>query len=366
MREQLERRFFLGLLGLVSLLFFWLMQPLWGAIFWACAMAVIFYPLQHWLLTRVSRKRGRIALLTLVCSVCIVVAPLLLLGSSLVQDGVAFYGRLQSGEIDPAKQIEAIKAAFPTMVGSLQELGIDTDNLKQKLSEAAMVASRFLATQLLSIGQDAASVFLNIALMLYLMFFLLRDGPQLIRLLVAALPLGDEREYHLMAKFAEVTRATVKGNLVVAVVQGMLGGLIFWILAIPAPVLWGVVMTVLSLLPAVGAALVWLPVAIYLYAVGDMVSATILMVYGATIIGLADNVLRPILVGRDTKLPDYMVLFSTLGGISVFGLHGFVLGPLVAVLFLAFWQIFMTEFNPPTASIRVDTLESLDAGPSQK
>jgi len=344
MREQMERRFFIGMLGVVTIAFGWLMQPLWTAIFWACAFAVIFYPLQQLFLQRLSPRRGAMALLTLLTMVLMVLLPVLALGSSLAQDGVAFYARVQSGEIDPAKWVDTVKSAFPSVISALQDLGVNTDNLKTKLSELAMAASKVLATEMLAIGQNAAGLFLNIALMLYLCFFLLKDGPLLVDVLIRALPLGDERERHLLDKFAEVTRATVKGNLVVAVVQGTLGGIIFWLLDIPGPLLWGVLMTLLSLLPAVGAALVWLPVSLYLYATGQVVHATILVAYGAVVIGLADNILRPLLVGRDTKLPDYLVLFSTLGGISVFGMHGFVIGPLVAALFLAFWQIFTTEF----------------------
>ena len=181
--------------------------------------------------------------------------------------------------------------------------------------------------------------------MLYLAFFMLRDGAKLIPILIRALPLGDERERLLMQKFAEVTRATIKGSLVVAMVQGALGGLIFWILEIPGPVLWGVVMTVLSLIPVVGASLIWLPVGLYLLAIGNTSDGIILISFGAIIIGLVDNILRPILVGRDTKLPDYLVLLSTLGGFSMFGMTGFVLGPLIAVLFITFWEIFSREFN---------------------
>lgn len=345
MRAELERRFFLWMLITVSLLFGWVLEPFWGAVFWACALSVIFYPLQQWLLDHLSPRRGSMALLTLLCSVLVVVLPLLAIGASFVQEGINFYARLQSGEVDPAKMIDAVKSAFPAAVSTLQSFGIDTDNLRLKLTEFAMGTSKVLAGEMLAIGQNAAGLFLNIALMLYLAFFLLRDGPKLLHLLVEALPLGDEREHLLLAKFAEVTRATVKGNLVVAVVQGTLGGIIFYLLDIPAPILWGVVMTFLSLLPAVGAALVWLPVSLYLYATGQWVPATVLIAYGALVIGLADNILRPLLVGRDTKLPDYVVLFSTLGGISLFGINGFVLGPLVAALFMVFWQIFMTEFG---------------------
>lgn len=357
MREQMERRFFIGMLGMVTLGFGWLMQPLWTAIFWACALSVIFYPLQQLFLRKISPHQGYMAFMTLLTMILIVLVPLLTLGSSLVQDGVAFYARVQSGEVDPAKWIDAVKSAFPSVIATLQDFGVNTENLKAKLSELAMAASKVLATEMLAIGQNAAGLFLNIALMLYLCFFLLKDGPLLVDILVRALPLGDERERHLFDKFAEVTRATVKGNLVVAVVQGSLGGFIFWLLDIPAPLLWGVLMTVLSLLPAVGAALVWLPVSLYLYATGQTAQATILIAYGAVVIGLADNILRPVLVGRDTKLPDYLVLFSTLGGISLFGMHGFVLGPLVAALFLAFWQIFTSEFY--AASVTVDSQDDV-------
>jgi predicted PurR-regulated permease PerM len=134
---------------------------------------------------------------------------------------------------------------------------------------------------------------------------------------------------------------------VVAAIQGALGGLIFWLLGISGAVLWGVVMAVLSLIPMVGAGLVWAPVAIYLFAVGDWVQGTVLAVFGAGVIGLVDNLLRPMLVGRDTKLPDYIVLLSTLGGFVLFGINGFVIGPLIAALFVAVWEIFTREFYAP-------------------
>jgi len=149
----------------------------------------------------------------------------------------------------------------------------------------------------------------------------------------------------LFSKFAEVTRATIKGNLVVAIVQGALGGIIFWVLDIPAPILWAVAMAVLSLIPAVGAGLIWLPFAIYLFGVGETNSALVLVIYGVTVIGLADNILRPLLVGRDTKLPDWLVLLSTVSGLVMFGINGFVMGPLIAALFLVFWQIFSRDYN---------------------
>jgi predicted PurR-regulated permease PerM len=160
-----------------------------------------------------------------------------------------------------------------------------------------------------------------------------------------ALPLGHEREHRLFEKFADVSRATVKGTLVVGVVQGTLGGLFFWILGLNAAVFWGVIMTLLSLLPAVGSALIWGPAAIILLATGQIVKGIILLAAGSLIIGLVDNLLRPMLVGRDTQIPDYLILLATLGGLTVFGLSGFVIGPIIAALFLAVWDMFAQEYG---------------------
>ena len=345
MRDVLERRSFLFLLLLVSLLFVLLLRPFWGAIFWACAISIIFNPLQIRLRKHLGDKPNRVALLTLFICVVIVVLPILLISTTFIQEGLALYQRIDTGEINPSKWLEQLSAAFPIVPQSLDKLGIDFSSVRNSLAQGAAATGKVMAEKALGAGQITFSFIINTAMMLYLSFFLLRDGRKLIELMIKALPLGDARERKLFTKFAEVTRATVKGNLVVAIVQGTLGGFIFWALSLPSPLLWGVVMAFLSLIPAVGAGLVWLPVAIYLYATGDWGKASILAAFGALVIGMADNVLRPLLVGRDTKLPDYLVLFSTLGGISLMGINGFVIGPLVAALFLVLWDIFMREFN---------------------
>ncbi len=348
MSEKLEYSTFLILLALVTAVFLYLLRPFFAPLLWACIIAVLFHPVQDWLTRRWGERPNVTALATLLACVVLVVIPVLLLLASFLQQGVSVYEQIQAGEIQPAKYIDNVRSAFPAVQAFLERLGIDMDTVRENATNAAVTASQFLARNALAVGQGTFGFVLKLALMLYVTFFLLRDGRVLVNKLVHAIPLGDERERMLFTKFAEVARATVKGNLVVAVVQGALGGLIFWILGLPAPLLWAVVMTVLSLIPAVGAGLVWLPAAIYLYAVGDWVSATVLILYGVLIIGLADNVLRPVLVGRDTKLPDWLVLLSTLGGIAMVGISGFVVGPLIAVLFLAFWQIFSREFNPRT------------------
>ncbi|MBY6203898.1 AI-2E family transporter [Halomonas denitrificans] len=345
MVDKLEQRMFLLLLAAVTALFLFLLKPFFAPILWACIVAVLFQPVQVRLERAWGERPNLTALTTLLACVVLVVLPVLLLLASFAQQGIALYRQIDTGEIQPAQYIDQVRNAFPAVQGLLERFDIDLSSLRDSLTGAAVATSRFLAQNALALTQGTFSFMLKLGLMLYVTFFLLRDGRRLVELMVQALPLGDERERMLFQKFAEVTRATVKGNLVVAMVQGALGGIIFWILGIPAALLWGVVMAVLSLIPAIGAGLIWLPAAIYLYAIGSWVSATVLLLYGVLIIGLADNILRPILVGRDTKLPDWLVLLSTLGGLAMFGINGFVVGPLIAVLFIAFWQIFGREFN---------------------
>lgn len=347
MHDRLEQRSFLAALIVVSLAFIWLLTPFIAAIFWAALIAILFWPLRRRLDLRLPGWPNLTSVLALTACVLVVIVPLAFILASLVQQAAVFYQKVDSGQINLAHYIEQVKNAFPMLQSLLERFHVDLDSLKQGAAAAAVKGSRYLATQAFSIGQNTFQIGVGFVLMLYLAFFFLRDGESLVQLMIRALPLGDDRERLLFAKFAEVSRATIKGNLLVAIVQGTLGGLIFWILGIQGALFWGVVMTVMSLLPAVGAAIIWAPVAVWLLASGEIWRGAVLAVFGITVVGLVDNALRPLLVGRDTKLPDYLVLLSTLGGLGLFGLSGFVVGPLIAALFMAFWDIFIREFNAP-------------------
>ncbi|MBQ0748247.1 MAG: AI-2E family transporter [Marinobacter sp.] len=353
MYAKLETRTFLAMLVGVSLAFVLLMKPFFGPIFWAIAIALIFHPFQMFLVRRLGDRPNVNALITLTVCMLIVVIPVLVLVTSLAAEGLGIYQQIQDGEIKPGEYIDQVNQSFPAIQSLLAQFDVSFSEIRDRVVSVFVGGSQFLAKQALGIGQNTFQFFLGLGLMVYLAFFLLRDGRKLVELLIRALPLGDERERLLFAKFAEVTRATVKGNLLIAIIQGALGGIIFWILGIGGALLWGVVMAIFSLLPAVGAALVWVPAAIYLAAVGDVFESIVLTIFGVVVIGLADNVLRPILVGRDTKLPDYIVLLSTLGGLAMFGINGFVMGPLVAALFMAFWGIFIREFSEESQRSRL-------------
>ncbi|MDO8907882.1 MAG: AI-2E family transporter [Pseudohongiella sp.] len=345
MRRDMEKLTFIWFLLALSVLFVWILLPFWSAIFWACVMSLLFKPVQRRLTTAFGNRASIAAVCTVLIGFVAVVMPVIGIAFGFVREGAQLYESIEAEQISPQAILDRIGNAVPFLPEIFSRLGIDVGSIRDYLSASATGLSQILSQQALNWGRGTLNFTIGLGLMLYLSFFLLRDGDTIVVWLRRAVPLSNERRQLLFEKFAEVTRATVKGNLVVAMVQGALGGLIFWALGIPAPLMWSVIMAFLSLVPAVGASLVWIPVAIYLYATGDAAKASILVAYGALVIGLADNVLRPILVGRDTKLPDYIVLFSTVGGLSIMGINGFVIGPLIAALFLSFWSIFIREFN---------------------
>lgn len=340
--RTLEDRALLLLVIAISLAFAWILWPFFSAILWATVLAIVFAQLYRRILRSVGAKPNLAALVTLLIIVMLVILPLSLTATSVVQEATSLYDRIQSGELNLGIIFQQLRDALPAWATNfLDRLGLTNFGaVQERLADALKRGSQFIAAQALSIGQGAADFILGLVVMLYLLFFLLRDGSSLSKRIQDAIPLPPEQERELFRKFTTVIRATIKGSILVAALQGALGGLIFWVLGLHAPVLWGVVMGLLALLPAVGAALIWAPAAVYLLATGSIWQGVVLLAFGAFVIGLVDNILRPLLVGKDTKMPDYVVLISTLGGLAAFGLNGFVIGPVIAAMFIAAWGIF--------------------------
>ncbi|MGE7993524.1 AI-2E family transporter [Pseudomonas sp. NPDC089554] len=346
-QDALQNKALAVLLALVSIAFVWILLPYYGAIFWAVILAILFAPMQRRLVLRFDRRRNLAAGVTLATCLLIAVLPVIVISILLVQEGALLYQRIESGQLDIAGYIELGKDMLPAFAQRwLDNLGMgNLDGLREKITEWATQGSQFLATQAFSFGQGTFEFLVSFGIMLYLLFFFLREGAELARKVRQAVPLPEQQKRRLQLKFSRVVRATVKGNLLVAITQGALGGLIFWVLGIPSVVVWAVLMAFLSLLPAVGAGIVWAPVAAYFLLTGAIWQGVVLTAFGVLVIGLVDNLLRPILVGKDTRMPDYLILISTLGGLAVFGLNGFVIGPLIAALFVSSWTIF-TETKP--------------------
>lgn len=362
--QTLQQRFFLLLLALVTLAFLAVLSPFYGAVFWATILAVIFMPLQRLVLRRMPTRRNLAALVTLLFIMFLVILPLSMILASLVRQATAIYGRIVSGEIDFGSYLQQILTLVPEWAHArLAELGLlDVAGVQQRLSEAMAQIGQALAPRAINIGQNTLQFLVSVGVMLYLLYFLLRDGATLANRISRAIPLADEQKHHLLRKFVTVIKATVKGNIAVAVTQGALGGLILWLLGIQGVLLWSVVMAFLSLLPAVGAGLIWGPIALYFLATGAIWQGIVLIAYGIFVIGLVDNVLRPILVGKDTKLPDYVILVTTIGGLTLFGLNGFIIGPLIAALFVAAWDLFTSPERVRAEAVLEAELEADEDG----
>lgn len=339
--HTLHRTSFYLLLFAVSVALCFVLAPFFSTILWGAILALIFQPVQRWLVVRFRHRRNLAALTTLLLCVVIVILPTLVVAGTLIQQIASAYAQVRSGSMDIGTHFSEIVHALPQSVQNLlarYDL-MDLSGLQQRLSTSAAQASQFLAQQALNLGHNTIQFVISFGVMLYLFFFLVRDAREISLVVRDAIPLDEAHKQHLLRKFTTVIRATVKGNLAVAAVQGTLGGLALWVVGVQGALLWGVVMALLSLLPAVGAALVWVPVAVYFIATGALVKGVGLALFGTFVIGTVDNVLRPVLVGKDTRLPDWVVLISTLGGMSLFGINGFVIGPLIAALFISCWDL---------------------------
>ncbi len=332
---------FLLLLLLVTATLAWVVWPFASPLLWATLAAIIFRPLYDRIHRQMPHHPNRAAGAALLVILFAVLLPALWIASIVVRQAADIYAAFRDGEVDLAGWLESLLDLLPRSIRAQLEasgwtnIGLVQERLQDLLTESSILIAR----QAVAIGGGALSWVLAFGVGLYVVYFLLRDGPFIGQTIVRALPLERPVADRLANRFLSIVRATIKGSVVVALVQGTLGGLTFWIVGIPSAILFAVLMGIISLLPAIGTAIIWGPAAIWLLSTGAVWEGIVVLVSGLAVIGLADNILRPILVGRDTGIPDWIVLVTTLGGIASVGLSGIVLGPLVAGLFLAAWQV---------------------------
>lgn len=341
MSKGISKGFFILILFIVTAAFLDVLGPYYSSVLWAIILAVIFHPLKNKLKQYLGDRNGLVSLLTLLVICLIVFTPLAIIASSLALEFNVLYEKLQNNNTQLPAMLAEVMQHLPGWARHfLAEHNLDSAaEIQKQLSDVALKGGQFLAGSVFLIGKGTFNFAVGFGIMLYLLFFLLKDGPYLVRLALEALPLSEHVKHHLFVKFAAVSRATVKGTVVVAIVQGALGGLAFYITGIDGSLLWGALMAFLSIIPAVGSAIIWVPAAIYFFATGMLWQGAFLVGFFVVIIGLVDNILRPLLVGKDTKMPDYLILISTLGGMEIYGINGFVIGPLIAALFIACWNI---------------------------
>ena len=335
---KIRRGTFLLLLLLVTLAFIGLISDFLMACFWASILAIVFHGTNEWILERLPGRENLSVILTLLIILFIAVIPIFFITLAVIGESQDLYNAFESGELMPLP-LDEIREIIPQVEEVLQRFGISPEDFESKLQEVGQNVVSGFGEIAVKYTQNAINIFIQFTLMMYILFFFIRDGRGIIEAIKSALPIGDEIEEQIFRRFAQVSRATLKGTVVVAIIQGTLGGITFALLGIPAATLWGVLMILLSLLPVGGSAIIWGPTAVILFAQGHIGKAIILLIVGSLFIGLIDNILRPRLVSRETQMPDYLVLLATLGGIAIFGLTGFIIGPVIAALFITCWEI---------------------------
>jgi len=217
--------------------------------------------------------------------------------------------------------------------------GLNINDLTEKADDFLISASKILYQSVSTISANIINFFVSLFIFVYLSFFFLRDGEKILQHCMDAFPMKNEDESYLLNEFQKTTRATIKGTVIVALAQGFLGYLTLILIGVNGALIWGAVMALLSIIPAVGTILVWLPIALVLFLNGEIMNASLLIFSGIFIIGMIDNILRPLLISQETKMPDYLILLTTIGGISIFGITGFIVGPIIASLFISIWSL---------------------------
>ena len=354
---NLRTAFVLLLVVAVTVLFLAVTWPFFKPLLLGALLAGLFHPLYRWITRLFGGRRSLGAAVTLLVLLVLVLGPISVFLGIVVQQALTVSDQAipwltqHLGAASTFNVNEWVMQRFPALAKYMPS----QEQLLEQVGTAAKTAGTFLVTFASRMTVTTASFLLNLFVMLYAMFFFFKDGHKILERIFYYLPLSDEDETSMLARFTSITRATIKGTLVIGIIQGALGGIAFRVAGIEGAALWGTIMTILSIIPGIGAPLVWVPVVIVLFVNGQYVTATLLLVWCGAVVATIDNFMRPLLVGRDAQMPDLLILIGTLGGLFLFGPMGFIVGPIICGLFLTVWDIYGTTFKavlPPVESFR--------------
>jgi predicted PurR-regulated permease PerM len=316
-----------------------MLQPFLSVLLWSSVLALLFWPVQKWLVRRTGRPAVA-ALLTLLLVLATVLVPIGLVTGMLVGEIAAVVPSAQQWAQHVAADLQEggrLRALLERLPDSLQP---DRFLSPEKVQDALGSFSQIFVVGTLNVVGGALGAIVNLFFILFTLFFLLRDGAEVAAKIPAILPVPRHEGEAIVERTREIIQASVYGVLVIAALQGFLGGAMFAILGIPSAIFWGVVMMLVSTLPVAGAFVIWIPAAIWLFADGRITAAIVLTAWGALLMGSVDNVLRPRLVGRKAKMHELTIFFSVLGGLKVFGVLGLLVGPVVFAITLALLDVF--------------------------
>ncbi len=346
------RNVFLVLLVVaISLLFVTMIKQFLMTILLAAIFSALLQRPFTWLDDRLQGRSGFAAAVTLLIFAIVIVVPVLsviaIVTSQAVTIGETAVPWLQKQIADPT----GLEERFQEMP-VLRRLAPYREPILEKAGQLVGTASTMMVRALSAATKGTFAFFFHLGLMLYTMFFFLKDGRMILMKILYYIPMEHDDEIRMLEKFVSVTRATIKGTLIIGLVQGGAAGIALAIAGIGGAAFWTALMVLLSIIPGVGVAIVWVPAVAYLVSQGAYVPAALLAVWCGGVVGMVDNVLRPRLVGQDTKMHDLLILFSTLGGMLLFGVVGFIIGPVIAALFVTVWEIYGTVFRDALPRVR--------------
>ena len=323
------------LLTIITILFVSLIFNFAAPILWSIVVSIIFYPLYEKLLL-MTNKKSLSSMLSLILISLLVIMPSIAVLGLIGNELINFINSSENYSFEQYFQMIPNESAINQLIAWS---GLSINDLIEKADDFLISASKMLYQSVSTISTNVINFFVSLFIFVYLTFFFLRDGEKILQHCMDAFPMKNEDESYLLDQFQKTTRATIKGTVMVALAQGFLGYLTLLLIGINGALIWGAVMALLSIVPAVGTVLVWLPIALVLFLNGEIMDASLLIFSGVFIIGMIDNLLRPILIGKETKMPDYLILLTTIGGISIFGITGFIVGPIIASLFISIWSL---------------------------
>lgn len=340
--QKVRKNIFLAILMIGTIAFLWLLKPFAYPIFWAAVIAGLFGPLYK----RVNRRLGHPNVSTailLVVAIFVIILPLAVIASVLLAQAIDMYSALKDTE-DIQQKAQGI---ISLLKGNpyLQKLDLDEKALTEKFYDISGSISKYIVGYLTDLTQNTLLLIINFVVMLYCLFFFIRDGDRILRGALYILELKDEIGNRLYERFTSTARATLKGTLIIGLIQGTMGGILFWAVGINSAIVWGVIMVLAAMIPGIGCAIIWAPAALILLATGHVWEGTVILAAGSLVISSIDNILRPLLVGKDTQMHPLLIFLSTLGGIAVFGVSGFVIGPIITALLSTLWEIYEKHYQ---------------------
>lgn len=337
--KKVQSILFICLLGLVTLAFLYLLKPFFIPLFWAAVIAGIFKPLYDRLLVKL--KRPNLSASLMLCLIALIILlPAGFTVRLLVTESMQIYNNSISADTGAIEQKVRDTVSAVTNHPYMRQFDVDDQFIIEKFRQAASDIANYIFVHLTSFTQDTVVFLIQFGVMIYALYFFFRDGDRILMRAIRICFLESGKGKILYEKFVATARATLRVTMLLGGLQGISGGIIFYITGIDGAMIWGLLMVVLAILPGVGCAIIWAPAGVIMLLSGHLWEGVSILTFGILVISLGDNLLRPMLIGSDVELHPLLIFLSMLGGLVVFGLSGFVMGPIIASLFLAIWDMY--------------------------